>query len=181
MKLKTLLVAAFFLFVLAVILSAAGNGQVGSGVVTGNALIKTNTLGCTDGWDHTPCVVFSQTLVSETTQSGAYSTVYTTTAAGVYRISGYTYATVCGTTSSGSYTVTQYASITQNGGSGAYGYTVSSAQIGSTGGTCSSGTNVSIEANLASGATIQTESLTTGTLSSGTPAWSRAIQVERIQ
>jgi hypothetical protein len=145
------------------------------------AVAKTNTLGCLDGWDHLPCTVYVQSAVSESAQSGTYATVYTTAAAGVYRINGYTYGTSCGITSSGSYTATLYAKLQQNGGPAGYGYSVASAQVGSTGGACSSGTNTSVVANVASGVAIQTETLTSGTLPSGTATWSRAVQIERLQ
>ena len=91
-----------------------------------------NTLGCLDGYDHLPCTVYNQTLVSEQAGTGVYATVYTTTAAGVYEIMGYTYSTVCGTSSAGNMTATQYVKATETGSTGASGATVSSWQVEAT-------------------------------------------------
>lgn len=145
---------------------------------------KTNMLGCLDGYDHLPCAVYNQPNVSESAQSGSYATVFTTTAAGVYRVNGYTYSTVCGTSTAGNMTATQYVKAAELGSTGASGATVSSWQVGSSTTSCSSGVNYSVLYNLASGVAIQTETLMSIS-SSGTQSnaatWSRAVEIERLQ
>ncbi|HEY1209594.1 MAG TPA: hypothetical protein VGE85_09505 [Terracidiphilus sp.] len=146
---------------------------------SGQIVAASNTLGCLDGYDHLPCTVYIQPLVSESSGTGSYATVWTTTSAGIYQISGYTYGTSCGTTSSGSATATQYVEAVQNGGPTAYGATVSSAQVGNTSGQCSSGTNVSVTYNLAANTAVKTESLLSVTATGA--VWSRGVQIIRLQ
>jgi hypothetical protein len=141
---------------------------------SGHIVAAANTLGCLDGFDHLPCVVYAQSNVSESTPTGSYGTVWTSTYAGTYRITGYIYGT---TASSTAYTVSNYVKATQNGQSSGNGYMVASAQIGTT---ISSGSAYAYVFPLAASTAVQTESL----LSSGTNTggvWSHAIIVERLQ
>jgi hypothetical protein len=158
---------------------------------SGNAATATklaaNTLGCLDGWDHLPCTVYLETNVSESTGSGSYATLFTTAAAGIYRVTGYTYSTSTGTCTNGgsacTMTTIQYAKATQTGGT-ASGAIVSSWQVGSNATAQSSGSNFSLTFNLASGVAIQTEtllSMTSGATQTVAATWSRAVQIERIQ
>jgi len=158
---------------------------------SGNAATATklaaNTLGCLDGWDHLPCTVYLESNVSESAGSGSYATVFTTTAAGLYRVTGYTYSTSTGTCTNGgsscTMTAIQYAKATQTGGT-ASGAIVSSWQVGSNATAQSSGSNFSLTFNLASSVAIQTEtllSMTSGATQTVAATWSRAVQIERIQ
>jgi hypothetical protein len=137
-----------------------------------------NTLGCLDGWDHLPCTVYDQSMVSESA-AASYSTVYTTTAAGVYRVSGYIYATTCGTTSSGSASAVVVLKTTDNGADAAHGWNLQTYQVGANPAACSSGTGYSLTFNLATSVAVQTGS--TLSQSASGAAWNRAIQIERIQ
>jgi hypothetical protein len=144
---------------------------------TGNAAtatkLATNTLGCLDGWDHLPCTVYIQPNVSEGTATGSYSTVWTSTGAGVYQVSGYLYGTIASTTA---YTVTLYAKATSAGQSAGNGYSIAVGQIGTS---ISSGFTYSTVFNLGASAAVQVESAGSGTNTSG--VWSRAIQIVRLQ
>ncbi|MGC1462252.1 MAG: hypothetical protein WA802_08625 [Terracidiphilus sp.] len=141
---------------------------------SGHIVAAANTLGCLDGYDHLPCTVFVQTNVSESTATGSYGTVLTTTNAGTYRITGYIYGT---TASSTAYSVSNYVKATQGGQSSGNGYLVASAQIGTS---ISSGSAFAYIFPLSAGTAVQTESLTaSGTNTGG--VWSHAIIVERLQ
>lgn len=106
---------------------------------TGNAATATklaaNTLGCIDGWDHLPCVVFQQTNQSITATQTSYAQVWPTSgnaAAGIYQTTGYVFATTAGAcTGSVSGTAEMFVKATQNGGT-ANGWAVASAQIAAT-------------------------------------------------
>ena len=145
---------------------------------SGKPVASPNTLGCLDGYDHLPCTVYDQSLVSEST-AAAYSTVYTTTAAGVFRVSGYIYATTCGTTSSGSASVSLNVKTTDNGADAAHGWVLQTYQVGANPAACSSGTGYSLTFNLASSVIVQTGSSLSQAASGA--AWNRAIQIERLQ
>ena len=141
---------------------------------SGHVVAGANALGCIDGYDHLPCTVFVQTNVSESTPTGAYSTAWTSTNAGTYRITGYVYGT---TASSTAYSVSNYVKATQTGQSSGNGYLVASAQIGTS---ISSGSAFAYVFPLNAGTAVQAESLTaSGSNTGGT--WSRAIIVERLQ
>ena len=158
---------------------AANCGQVNYSQLTGTVPHPSaNTLGCLDGWDHLPCTVYVQSMVSEST-AASYSTVYTTTAAGVFRVSGYIYATACGTTTSGSSTAVVTVKTTDNGADAAHGWSLQSYQVGANPAACSSGTGYELTFNLASSVAVQTGS-TLSAAASGA-AWNRAIQIERLQ
>jgi hypothetical protein len=149
-----------------------------SNATTGNAATATklaaNTLGCLDGCDHLPCTVYIETNVSESSPTGSYATVWTSTYAGMYRITGYTYAT---TASSTAYSVGEYVKATQTGQSSRNGYLVASAQIGTT---ISSNNAYSYDFPLTASAAVQTETATvSGSNTSG--VLSRAIVIERLQ
>jgi hypothetical protein len=94
-----------------------------------------NTLGCIDGYNHLPCVVFQQANQSITATQGSYSQVYPASGnatAGIYRASGYVFATSAGTCTGGvSATAEMYVKATQSGGT-ANGWAVASAQIAAT-------------------------------------------------
>ena len=141
---------------------------------SGHIVAATNTLGCLDGYDHLPCTVFVQSNISESTQSGSYATVWTSSYAGMYRVTGYIYGT---TASSTAYAVSSYVKATQTGQSGGNGYLVGSAQIGTS---ISSNNAYAYVFPLNAGTAVQTETLTgSGTNTGG--AWSRGIVVERLQ
>jgi len=141
---------------------------------SGHIVAAANTLGCLDGYDHLPCTVFVQSNVSESTPTGSYATVWTSTYAGTYRITGYIYGT---TASSTAYSVSNYVKATQTGQSSGNGYMVASAQIGTT---ISSGSAYVNVFPLAASTAVQSESLTaSGTNTGG--VWSHAIIVERLQ
>jgi hypothetical protein len=141
-----------------------------SGHIVGGA----NTLGCLDGYDHLPCTVFVQSNVSESSPTGSYATVWTSTNAGTYRITGYIYGT---TASSTAYSVSNYVKATQTGQSSGNGYLVASGQIGTT---ISSGLNYVNVFPINAGTAVQSESLTASGSNTG-GAWSRGIIVERLQ
>ena len=138
------------------------------------AVTKTNGLGCLDGYDHLPCTVYSQSAVSESAATGSYATVWTSTYAGVYRVSGYLYGT---TASSTSCSVTEYAKAQSSGQSSGNGYSVATGQVGTS---ISSANLYPVVFNLAAGIPIQTESLvSSGSCTGG--AWTRAVVIERMQ
>jgi hypothetical protein len=141
---------------------------------SGHVVAAANTLGCLDGYDHLPCVVYAQSNVSESAQTGSYTTVWTTASAGTYRITGYIYGT---TASSTAYSVSHYVKATQTGQSSGNGYLVASAQLGTS---ISSGSAFAYVFPLNAGTAVQTESLTASGSNTG-GVWSRAIVVERIQ
>jgi hypothetical protein len=141
---------------------------------SGHIVAAANTLGCLDGYDHLPCTVFDQTNISESSPTGSYATVWTSTNAGTYRITGYIYGT---TASSTAYSVSNYVKATQTGQSSGNGYLVASAQIGTS---ISSGSAYVYVFPLNASTAVQTESLT-GSGSNTGGAWSRAIIIERLQ
>lgn len=133
-----------------------------------------NTLGCLDGWDHLPCTVYIEGNVSETAASGSYATVWTSSNAGIYRVTGYTFGTTVSTTS---YSIQQYVKVTETGASVTGAYLISQAQIGTS---ISTGLSYSNTFVLGASAIVQTETyLSAGTTNTG-GVWSRGIQIERI-
>ncbi len=94
---------------------------------SGHIVAAANMLGCLDGYDHLPCTVFVQTNVSESTPSGSYGTVWTSSYAGMYRITGYIYGTTASTTA---YSASNYVKATQSGQGSGNGYLVASARSG---------------------------------------------------
>jgi hypothetical protein len=150
--------------------SAAVTATNSSGQITAAA----NSLGCLSGWDHLPCPVNITGVTGETSPTASYATAYTTTAAGVYRITGYIFAT---TASSSAYTVAHYVKATQTGQSAANGYIIGSAQVGTS---ISSGLEYSNVFPLNSSTAVQVESLTSSGTNTG-GAWSRGIIIERLQ
>jgi hypothetical protein len=140
---------------------------------SGQIVAASNTLGCLDGYDHLPCTVYVSN-VSESAATGSYATVWTSTYAGTYRISGYIYGT---TASSTSYSVSHYVKATQSGQSAGNGYLVATAQIGTT---ISSGNGYTNVFPLAASVAVQTESLTSSGSNTG-GVWSRGIIIERLQ
>ena len=151
----------------------ASKGQLATDA-SGHIVAAANTLGCLDGYDHLPCTVFVQSNVSESSATGSYATVWTSTNAGTYRVTGYVYGT---TASSTAYSVSNYVKAAQTGQSSGNGYLVASAQIGTT---VSSGNAYVYVFPLNAGTAVQTESLTASGSNTG-GAWSRAIIVERLQ
>lgn len=145
-------------------------GFLGSGSVL---LLATNNYGCLDGYDHLPCVVYHMGLTSQSSVSGSYSTAFTTTSAGLYRIMGNVYAT---TNSSTSYTVTLQVKESQTGGVTSHGLGVGQATIGS-----SDSWNVGtyVLQNLATSTAIQWETTGSGTNTNG--VWNIDLEVERVQ
>jgi len=141
----------------------------------GTPLISTNSYGCLDGYDHLPCTVYDSAVIGESAQTGAYATIYTTTAAGWYRVSGTLYAT---TASSTAYTLEQIVNAAQVGFAGTNNIMLSNVTVGT-----SAAINTPVYApilNLASGAAIQAGSFTSSGTNTG-GKWNRFITVERIK
>jgi hypothetical protein len=131
-----------------------------------------NTLGCLDGYNHLPCVVYVQTPLSESAPTASYATVYTTTAAGLYRVSSTFYMTAASSTSA---TIDQYVSATQLGAVGSITYV--SAYCTAATLLCYSDPHL---LSLASGINIQSESILGGGTNTG-GVWTRFITIERLQ
>ena len=95
-------------------------------------------------------VVFSETVPNQNAITNIYATAFTTTAAGIYRISGLIYPT---TLSSSAWTVEIACSVAQNGSAGAANqtYLLNQCAIGTA---ISSGSFTSVVVALAKGATI---------------------------
>jgi hypothetical protein len=144
---------------------------------TGNAATATklasNTLGCLDGWDHLPCTVYIMTPASESAVTGSYATAFTTSAAGIYRITGDVYPTTAG---SAGYTVSLLVKQQQLSGDAAHSLAIASAAVGT-----SPGWNVPapLTLDLASGIAIQWE--TTGSGTNTGSVWNIFVVIERIQ
>ncbi len=135
----------------------------------------TNTLGCLDGYDHLPCTVYVQSPLSETSPSGSYATIFTTSAAAQYQVNCYIYGT---TASSTAYSIYQYVHAQQTGAPVAPGINVGSAIIGTS---INAGSNpYQVNFLLPAGATIQTESATASGSNTG-GVWSRGCTVVRMQ
>jgi len=163
-------------------ISAARTATNGSGQIVAAA----NTLGCIDGYDHLPCVVYQQTNQSITATQSSYTQVWPASgnaAAGIYRTSGYVFGTAAGTCTGGvSGTGEMFVKATQNGGT-ANGWAVASAQIA---GTLSSGSvSASPIFNVAASTTafnVETTLTCTGSVAfTSAPTVSYALTIERIQ
>ena len=141
---------------------------------SGQIVAASNTLGCLDGYDHLPCTVYVESNVSESTSTASYATIWTSTFAGLYRITGYIYGT---TASSTSYSVSHYVKATQSGQTAGNGYLVASAQIGTT---ISSNNAYAYVFPLGASVPVQTESLTSSGSNTG-GVWSRGLIIERLQ
>ena len=145
-----------------------------------------NTLGCIDGYDHLPCVVFQQTNQSITATQSSYAQVWpasSNASAGIYRTLGYVFATAAGTCTGGvSATAEMFVKATQNGGT-ANGWAVASAQIAAT--SSSGSITASPVFNIAASTTAFNVEVTltcTGSVSfTANPTVSYALTVERIQ
>jgi hypothetical protein len=88
------------------IIPSGATAYLGSG--TGGAVFTTNTLGCLDGYDHTPCVIKKISVTA--LNSNNAGTIIASTGTGFYRLT----ASVCVTTAGSAGTVQLYASM--NGG-----------------------------------------------------------------
>jgi len=131
-----------------------------------------NTLGCLDGYNHLPCTVYIQSAISESAPTNTYATVYTTTAAGLYRVTGAFYMTAASSTGG---TMSQYVAATQQGAVSGISYVTGYCSIQAL--LCYGNSHVM---SLASGVAIQTEStLSAGTNTGG--AWTRFTTIERLQ
>jgi len=131
-----------------------------------------NTLGCLDGYNHLPCTVSIQPAISESAPTNTYATVYTTTAAGLYRVTGAFYMTAASSTGG---TMSQYVAATQQGAVSGISYVTGYCSIQAL--LCYGNSHVM---SLASGVAIQTEStLSAGTNTGG--AWTRFTTIERLQ
>ncbi|MGB8479493.1 MAG: hypothetical protein WCE63_11710, partial [Acidobacteriaceae bacterium] len=155
---------------------------------SGQPTAAPNTLGCVDGYDHLPCIVFQQTNQSTSTTQSSYTTIWPSSGnatAGIYRVTGYVFATTAGTCSApSSLTAEAFVKATNNGGS-ANGWAVASAQVASTTGTSSSGSvTASPVFNIAASTTAFSEEVTlttcTGTLTTA-PVYSYALTIERLK
>jgi hypothetical protein len=157
---------------------------------TGNAATATtlaaNTLGCIDGFDHLPCIVFQQANQSITATQSSYSQVWPASGnatAGIYRTTGYVYATSAGTcTGSVSATGEMFVKATQSGGT-ANGWAVASAQIAAT--SSSGSVTASPVFRVAASSTpfsVEVTLTCTGSVAfTGNPTVSYALTIERIQ
>ena len=134
---------------------------------------QTNTIGCLDGYDHLPCTVYEMGLTSETTPTGAYATAYTTTTAGVYRITGNLYAT---TASSTTFSVTMLVKEAQTSSVTSHGLGVASATIGTSE---SWNAGAFVMQNLPAATAIQWETSGSGTNTSG--VYNRDLVIERVK
>ena len=156
--------------------------------MSGQPTAAPNTLGCVDGWDHLPCIVFQQANQSTSTTQSSYTAIWPSSGnatAGIYRVTGYVFATTAGTcTAPSSLTAESFVKATNNGGS-ANGWAVASAQVASTTGTSSSGSvTASPVFNVAASTTAFSEEVTlttcTGTLTTA-PVYSYALTIERLK
>jgi hypothetical protein len=153
---------------------------------SGQPVASPNTLGCIDGYDHLPCVVYQQPNQSISASQGSYTTVWPASGnapAGIYRVTGYTYGTQAGTCSAGSATAETFVKATQSGGT-TNGWAVASAQLASS---ISSGSvtaspvfNVAASSTAFSVESTLSACSSSGTFS-GTAIWSFAITIERLQ
>jgi hypothetical protein len=121
-----------------------------------------------------PGVVYSHTTAGQAAASGAYSTVYTTSAAGIYRVSATIYPT---TLSSSAWTVEVAAQVTQNGSTGPEGDELVAATIGTTFGALA--TTLSRTYALANGATVGIGTFTTTGSNIG-GVYTYAVTIERL-
>jgi hypothetical protein len=131
-----------------------------------------NTLGCVDGYDHLPCVVYAGPVLSERSPSGSYATVFTTEDAGLYRISGSIYATSEGGTS---YVVGEHVSTTLEG-------TAAPTELLLAEVNASTGKVASVPSAVCSidrGVNIQARSTALSGTAGG--AWNRFITIERLR
>jgi hypothetical protein len=145
------------------------------GISGGSPVKATNAYGCLDGYDHLPCVVYNSPVITESSTTST-TAIYTTTAAGWYRLSGSIYATAASSTA---YTVYQVISTTPAGLAGSFYPIVGEAIIG-TSGSISASFELSPVANLASGVVISAGSSTaSGTNTGG--SWLRFLSIERIK
>ena len=134
-----------------------------------------NTLGCLDGYNHLPCVVYVQTPFSESSPSGTLATVYTTPAAGLYRVTGTIYPTTASSTATA---ILQQVSAAQPGAVSGLLYEIGYCALGSS--APASYPYDSYTFTLGSGATIQTQSsLASGSNNGG--VWTRFVTIERLQ
>jgi hypothetical protein len=134
-----------------------------------------NTLGCLDGYDHRPCVVYDSGTISETAPTESYAAFYTTTAAGQYRICGGMNPTTLGGTS---YVVGEYIIAPALGNPNSLdAFPIAESNI-------TTGANSGLlfpcwMRNMASGVNIVAESHTVSGTAGG--AWNRFIVIERMK
>jgi hypothetical protein len=140
----------------------------GNTVSSGTAVVFLN--GSTGLGSGLPRVVYSNISTGNTTVTGAYSTVFTTPAAGIYRVNAASLATALG----GVWTASINTQVTQNGSAAAQANTLSSTNM-STG---AWGGNGTVELSLASGATIAIGTFGSPT---GGGTYTYAVTIERLQ
>jgi hypothetical protein len=153
---------------------------------SGQPIAAPNTLGCVDGYDHLPCIVFQQANQSITATQSSYTQVWPASGnatAGVYRTTGYVYATTAGTCTGGvSATGEMFVKATQSGGT-ANGWAVASAQIAAT--SSSGSITASPVFRVAASTTAFNVEVTltcTGSVAfTSNPTVSYALTIERIQ
>lgn len=168
-------------------ITAINNAQLpmilSSGVLgtdaSGNVVSKAgNTLGCLDGYDHLPCTVYNGTLLSESSPTASYATVFTTngsTGAGLYRVSGSIYAT---TASSTACVIGQNINAGQVSQVGANGVGLNSVTLGASAAPINASGPYTL--NVGNNAAIQTGSfLISGSNTGG--VWNRYVEIERIK
>jgi len=152
----------------------------------GQPVASPNTLGCIDGYDHLPCVVYQQTNQSITATQTSYTQVFPAsgnTPAGIYRASGYVFGTAAGAcTGSVSGTAEMFVKALQNGGT-ANGWAVASAQIAATlsSGSVAQAPVFNIAASTTSFSVEVTLTCTGSVAFTSAPTVSYALTVERIQ
>ena len=123
----------------------------------------------------TPCNVYVQSPVTESTATGSFSTVWTTTIAGVYSVTGDLFTTALSSTA---YQVNQYARGAETGGTSAIAKCLNSLTVG-TSAAISSCSDPAVLL-LGAGVPIQVESYTiSGTNTGG--SWERFVVIQRVQ
>ena len=142
---------------------------------SGQPVASPNALGCVDGYDHLPCVVYQQSNQAQTAVTGLASlfTTNSSTGAGIYRVTGYIY---CTSTSSTAFTAQLFINVEQSGQSSFESWLISSAQVGTS---CSTDDSYSQVLNMAASGLIKWETVASGTQTGG--GWSTALTVERLQ
>lgn len=144
--------------------------QLASGAATPTT--ETQTACATAASISTPCVVYEGPVLSESSPTGTPATVFTTSAAGFYRVTGSLYPT---TASSTTYTCYQHVFATQVSQTGTNDTQINQATIGSS---AAMGTTNLALYNLGAGSVIQTDSYCSGSNNGG--AWKRWVVIERM-
>lgn len=150
----------------------------GNTVASGTATVYMNASTGVFVAGNFPVTVFKQAVIGQSITSGAYSTVYTTPAAGVYRLTGRLYPTTVSTTAfvvelaGGAIEVNSIYSVATSANN------LSQSTIGTTVAGVSQGPGA-VDFNLSAGATIQVATFTLSGSNTG-GVWNYVIIIERI-